>query len=121
MHRFLFRSRWIAAIWVLATLASIGAYFGEGGASGSLTATTERIKAQQAQMSAPAPTPTAFMEADEEVPGAASEEEEGGKRKRGKGDSVDLVDDQADSYVILDGSEPIEEADDENLRPSNES
>lgn len=44
MSRFLFKSRWIALAWLLATVFSIGAFFSEGGGHESLGETADDIR-----------------------------------------------------------------------------
>src|SRR5215218_7518139 len=52
MYEFLFKSRWFAALWAIATLASIAAFVMEGGGSDKLQHAAKTAKAQ----AAPAPS-----------------------------------------------------------------
>jgi hypothetical protein len=47
MYQLLFRSRWIAAIWALATLVSVATYVSEGGGNDKIAQTAADIKAQR--------------------------------------------------------------------------
>ena len=105
MYRFLFRSRWLAVGWVFLTLASVAAFMAEGGGKDTLDAAAEDIRAQQRQMDSLAEAEPSVVEIDAselaEQPAAAvlvAQGEEGAGEEEG------------DTYIVLDGSEPVEDA-----------
>ena len=107
MYRFLFRSRWLAVGWVFLTLASVAAFMAEGGGKDTLDAAAEDIRAQQRQIDGFAEAEPHVLEIDAselaEQPAAAVLVPQG---EEGAGEGEE----EGDTYVVLDGSEPIEEA-----------
>lgn len=107
MYRFLFRSRWLAVGWVFLTLASVAAFMAEGGGKDTLDAAAEDIRAQQRQMDSLAEAEPSVVEIDAselaEQPAAAVLVAQG---EEGAGEGAE----EGDTYIVLDGSEPVEDA-----------
>ncbi|MEY4720421.1 MAG: hypothetical protein RIQ46_146 [Pseudomonadota bacterium] len=112
MYRFLFRSRWLAVGWVFLTLASVAGFMAEGGGKDSIDAAAEDIRAQQRQVEGLAEAEPNVLEIDAselaEQPAAAVLVPPGDE---GAGEE------EGDTYIVLDGSEPIEEATEAELAP----
>ncbi len=65
MYQLLFRSRWFAAIWVVATLISIGTYVSKGGGSEKIDKAVSSIQARREAQQAPEPAHIINMDANE--------------------------------------------------------
>jgi hypothetical protein len=50
MGQLIFRNKWVALIWVIGLLASLGAFFSKGGGVEALDQTVDRMRSQQAVM-----------------------------------------------------------------------
>ncbi|HMO68080.1 MAG TPA: hypothetical protein PKE25_05360 [Novosphingobium sp.] len=116
MPRFLFRNRWFALVWVLATLVSIGVFFSEGGAHQDLEKAAATIR-ENADIAQAAGEHQSDAFAEDEEPASADEEDaaQGPRKVRlvssGSGQE-DGEDDGAETYVILDPQTAIPEGDD---------
>ena len=127
MPRFLFRNRWIALVWALGVLASIGVFFSDGGGQEDLAKAAETIR-ENAEFASSQQEPEAtFVEEDEaaqetdEVVFAEEEEPATGTRRvmtakmrlgtprPGEGGAED---DEVETYVILDPQTAIPEGED---------
>ena len=114
MARFLFRNRWIALVWVVGVLASIGVFFSEGGGQEDLARAAESIRENSEFAEGPAEEEPADFSEEEEEP--APEESEaaasGGQKVRLVSSSRDAEaeeDDGAETYVILDRNAAVPE------------
>lgn len=117
MARWIFRNRWIAFFWAIGLLVSISVFFGKDGGQEKLAQAASEIRAQR---QAPSPTPQPEVDAAATESGYWGEDGEGdGQSDLSRGSAVDngSGDEEADSYVILDASTPIEEADASDLAP----
>lgn len=127
MPRFLFRNRWIALVWAVGVLASIGVFFSDDGGHKDLARATETIRENAEFASGEQEPETTFL--DEEDPAEeavfAEEEEEPatgtrrvmtakmrlGTPRPGEGDT-EGEDDAVETYVILDPQTAIAEGED---------
>lgn len=123
MPKFIFRSRWIAIVWAMGVLFSIGTFFSDGGGQEKLTQAASDIRAKQqatvnqAQV-AQANVEVAEIEDAAEDGGFAGDEAIRPDPVRGAAIDPDSSEPDADSYVILDRSATIEQADESDLAPS---
>lgn len=128
MPHFLFRSRWIAIVWVAGVLLSVSYFFGgEGqGALGDLAAKMRARKAQaeapvqRAPVVAPAPPPRVVIR-------EVDDPEELEHYREMARDSADrsaahngTEEGPSDTYVMIDGAAAVQDATDEDLRRAEE-
>lgn len=118
MPKFIFRSRWIAIIWAMGVLFSIGTFFSQGGGQEKLTKAASDIRAQQQAKVTQASVEVAEIQDPAEDGGFAGDEAVRSEPVRGEAVDPDGGEPDADSYVILDRSATIEQADEGDLAPS---
>ncbi len=114
MQKLLFRNRYFAAIWALAMLASVAAFFGNDGGNQQIEEAAKAIRAQKQDMTRPGEASPVVIE-DE----TSDEELSADEQQVDEADSADAGEDagagDSDTYVVMDKSTQVEEASDEEL------
>lgn len=111
MPGFLFRNRWIAFVWAMGVLASIGVFFSDGGGQEELVRATETIRENAAFTSSQQEPEAIFLDEAEEPVFTEEEEPATGTLRPGEA-SADGEEDEAETYVILDPQAVIAEGED---------
>ncbi|HVR91966.1 MAG TPA: hypothetical protein VHG29_12870 [Novosphingobium sp.] len=104
MMQLLFRNRWLALMWVVVSLISIGSYFGEGGGHEKVDRASAQLRAQQAEMQKDDGGHSFVIDADSDgfsseeelVDGADPDEEKDAQPKPQPTQEI------ADTYVLVD-------------------